>query len=255
MTLAPASPTASRPAAGPLTTSGYAAQLASQETPADATAAPTLDLSKTAADAPAADKMIPEQNVAGVMADADKALVAATSTSQDPVAAPTTTDHSVRATAQTEAVAQRGPRPAAVPVVEQVAVRITKALADGVDRINVKLNPADLGQIDIRMEIGPDGRFNAVFAADRPQTVELLQRDARELARSLQDAGLRADAGSLSFNLRGQNQGQQNSGSLTAFDGAGLGTNGGEVLPEAMPLPANLYNGSQAANGRVDIRV
>ncbi len=146
-------------------------------------------------------------------------------------------------------------RTAALPVAEQVAVRITKAMADGVDRITVKLNPADLGQIDIRMEIGPDGKFNAVFAADRPQTVELLQRDARELARSLQDAGLHADTGSLSFNLRGQqNQGQQNGGPLAGLQD-GSGAHGDELPAEAMPLPANLYNASNAANGRVDIRV
>ena len=39
--------------------------------------------------------------------------------------------------------------------------------------------------------------------ADRPETLEALQRDARGLERALQDAGLRTDSNSLSFNLRG----------------------------------------------------
>jgi len=243
---------AARPSTAPTTAPGYAAQIASQEPGTDATPTVTPDLSKAASVTVDPDKTA---QALDVTVDADKALLASATASTDTIIAPSTADHSVKAAAQTEAAAQRGPRPAAVPVVEQVAVRITKALADGIDRINVKLNPADLGQIDIRMEIGPDGKFNAVFAADRPQTVELLQRDARELARSLQDAGLRADAGSLSFNLRGQNQGQQNSGTLSAFHDGGTAGNGVETQLEGLPMAANIYSSSNAANGRVDIRV
>lgn len=257
VTLASPSTAAPRAAPAPGTTSGYAAQLASQETISDPSSAPTPDVVKPGEITAGADK---DAQSAELADDGDKALLTAAATkasfTDTAVASSTTGDHTVRAAAQAEAAAQRGTRPAALPVVEQVAVRISKAISDGIDRINVKLNPADLGQIDIRMEIGPDGKFNAVFAADRPQTVELLQRDARELARSLQDAGLRADTGSLSFNLRGQNnQGQQANGSLSAFEDGGNGNNGGETLPEAAPMPANLYSSSNAANGRVDIRV
>lgn len=37
---------------------------------------------------------------------------------------------------------------------------------------------------------------------ERVETLEILQRDAHTLERSLQDAGLRADSGGLSFSLR-----------------------------------------------------
>ena len=257
VSLASPSTTASRAAPTPSTTSGYAAQLVSQDPTSASSSAPTPDVVKPAEITASPDK---GAQSADLTAEGDKTLLttmaATTSSSDNAVAAPSTTDHTVRASAQAEAAAQRGTRPAALPVVEQVAVRINKAISDGVDRITVKLNPADLGQIDIRMEIGPDGKFNAVFAADRPQTVELLQRDARELARSLQDAGLRTDAGSLSFNLRGQNQGQANGSQSGTPQHAGSDSSSGTDLPaEAMPMPANLYNASNAANGRVDIRV
>lgn len=54
-------------------------------------------------------------------------------------------------------------------------------------------------------------------------TLELLRRDAAELAKALQDAGLQTDSGDLSFNLRGEN-------AQADADGAGNGgTNGADA--------------------------
>jgi hypothetical protein len=110
------------------------------------------------------------------------------------------------APSQTNA-AQHAQRPAAnfrAEVLEQVSVNIQKAIKDGADRITIQLRPAELGRIDVRIEIAGDGRTLVHVAADRSDTLDLLQRDARDLARSLQDAGLRADAGNLQFSLREQ---------------------------------------------------
>ena len=46
----------------------------------------------------------------------------------------------------------------------------------------------------------------AVITADRADTLDLLQRDARILQNALQDAGLQADGNSLSFELKGQDR-------------------------------------------------
>lgn len=97
------------------------------------------------------------------------------------------------------------------PAVEQVAVRVQRAIADGAERIAIQLRPAALGQVDINLEVTHDGRVAAVVMADKADTLEMLQRDARQLERALADAGLRADSGSLSFNLRqGGSGGAQN---------------------------------------------
>lgn len=93
--------------------------------------------------------------------------------------------------------------PAAVPL-DQVAVHIATSAAKGIDRIQIQLTPASLGRIDVEMEVAHDGRIEAVVRVDRPETMELLQRDARQLVRALQEAGLQADSGSLSFELRDQ---------------------------------------------------
>jgi flagellar hook-length control protein FliK len=133
------------------------------------------------------------------------------------------------------------------PIVMQVAAQVAQAAADGMDRINIRLSPSDLGRIDVKLDFGPDGRVQAVFAAERPQTMELLQRDARDLERALQDAGLRADSGSLSFNLRGQGRDAQNG---STGNGGGHGGAPAEIAPQLQAYTAG-YSGS----GRLDIRI
>ena len=89
-------------------------------------------------------------------------------------------------------------------VQDQVAVHLRKSVADGNDSFTINLRPTELGRIDIRLEITPDGRVSAQVAVEKAQTLELLQRDSRNLERALQDAGLKADSDSLNFSLRGE---------------------------------------------------
>lgn len=154
----------------------------------------------------------------------------------------------------TMAAAERTVRPALHPLVAQVAVHVTKAAIEGNDRISIRLSPAELGRIDVRLDFGPDGRVQAVFAADRPHTVELLQRDARELARALQDAGLQTDSGSLSFNLRNGGHGNDAAGSFERSI-PGAGSKDGDVVVQVPPPQIHTYTAGTIGPGRVDIRI
>jgi len=98
------------------------------------------------------------------------------------------------------------------PVSEQVVLRVQKAVADGNDRISMTLKPAELGRVDVQMEVGHDGRVQVVLSADRPDTLHLLQRDARTLEQALQNAGLQTDSGSMSFTLRREGQDHEGGG-------------------------------------------
>lgn len=88
-------------------------------------------------------------------------------------------------------------------IADQIAVNIQKAVGQGLDRIQIQLKPAELGRVDVQIEVGKDGHVGVHISADRQDTLDSLQRDSRVLQQALQDAGLRADANSLSFNLRG----------------------------------------------------
>ena len=94
-------------------------------------------------------------------------------------------------------------------VVEQVSIQISKALNAGNDKISIQLKPADLGRVDVQMEVGHDGRVTAVVTADNKQTLDLLQKDSKQLQEALQQAGLQADDDSLDFNLREQDDGKE----------------------------------------------
>jgi flagellar hook-length control protein FliK len=91
---------------------------------------------------------------------------------------------------------------------DQLPLQIQRAVANGRDHITIQIVPHDLGRIEIKLDFDRSGTINTVIAADRPQTLELLRRDAGGLERALQDAGFKTDSGSLSFNLQ-SNQQQQ----------------------------------------------
>jgi flagellar hook-length control protein FliK len=92
------------------------------------------------------------------------------------------------------------------PVLDQVAFQIKTALKDGSSQITIQLDPVELGKLDIKLQVASDGRTQVVVTADNKDTLTMLQKDSAGLERALSDAGLKADSGSLSFNLR---QGQQ----------------------------------------------
>ena len=90
---------------------------------------------------------------------------------------------------------------------DQVAASIHKAVGGGKNSMSLKLNPAELGRIDVKLEVAENGALRAVVSADRPETLELLQRDSRLLERSLQDAGVKTDSQSLTFDRQGSQPG------------------------------------------------
>ena len=93
-----------------------------------------------------------------------------------------------------------------LPAYEQVAVNLKQAAQSGADHIEIQLKPASLGAIAVKLDVTHDGRITAVISADRSDTLHMLRQDSAGLQQALRDAGLQADSGSLSFNLRGDGQ-------------------------------------------------
>jgi flagellar hook-length control protein FliK len=86
---------------------------------------------------------------------------------------------------------------------EQIAMQIAK-LPSGKQNITVQLDPADLGRVDVKLEIGNDGRTHISIMAERKETLDMLKNDMGSLQRSLADSGIKADAGTMQFNLKNQ---------------------------------------------------
>ena len=76
-----------------------------------------------------------------------------------------------------------------------------KTLA-GVNRFEIRLDPAELGRIDVQLDISEDGEVKAHLVVDRVETLSLLQRDARTLERAFEQAGLKPSEGGVDLSLR-----------------------------------------------------
>lgn len=79
----------------------------------------------------------------------------------------------------------------------------SKALA-GDNRFDIRLDPPELGRIEVRLKVDRDGQISSHLIADRPDTLALLRRDEAGLQRALQDAGFKTAGDGLQFSLRDQ---------------------------------------------------
>ncbi|MFN4009955.1 MAG: flagellar hook-length control protein FliK [Pannonibacter sp.] len=144
----------------------------------------------------------------------------------------------------------------------QVAVQMQQQARPGQSRFQIRLDPAELGRIDVEMTVTKDGEVKAKLTVDKSETLDLFMRDQRSLERALEAAGLKAEQGSLQFSLRDEG------GRSFAFSGEGGDDNGsrqqgGDGQPAeadatqaerlASERVAQLYRGS--ASGGLDIRI
>jgi flagellar hook-length control protein FliK len=163
--------------------------------------------------------------------------------------------------------AQRDVPPAAQPsasqppgaVVQQVplgAVPIEiglKSLA-GVNRFEIRLDPAELGRIDVRLEIDGGGEVKAHLVVDRVETLNLLQRDARTLERAFEQAGLKPSEGGVDLSLRDPSADGRHGQGRDQEDRPGHGPRAGTEPepPEAAPAARRmLWRGTAG----VDVRI
>ena len=146
----------------------------------------------------------------------------------------------------------RPQQPLQSSVAEQVSVKISKVLQAGQDRITIRLNPAELGRVEVKMELTYDGRTTAVVTADNRDTLEMLRRDSSDLQRALQEGGLQLRDSDLSFNLRGEQhqtaEGDDGKGTSDSVDEGELNADGDDQEPEIIIAHEGLL-----INGRLDV--
>ncbi|OSQ43741.1 flagellar hook-length control protein FliK [Thalassospira alkalitolerans] len=156
-------------------------------------------------------------------------------------------------TGQTAQTARNAP---AQQVQQQVAVHIRNAASEGVDKISVQLRPEHLGRVDVKLEIGHDGRVQGVIQADTRETLDLLRQDSRALQQALKDAGLNADSQSFTFEQRNQGgQGQDSNDSSRMANKSGSTPDEGDVLTGAELAEHVAIGYGINPNGLVDIRI
>lgn len=104
-------------------------------------------------------------------------------------------------------------------VVDRVVLKLSRNVKDGQSKMSLQLHPEELGKITISLDFSDDGTVQGTVVADNAKTLEILQKDSGSLERALQDAGLRAESGSLQFSL-GEQKEQNNAGLETGSSGS-----------------------------------
>ncbi|HXQ84855.1 MAG TPA: flagellar hook-length control protein FliK [Xanthobacteraceae bacterium] len=155
------------------------------------------------------------------------------------------------ATAQTVAVAPGTAPATAVPVAGLPIAIAARALA-GSNQFDIRLDPPELGRIDVRLDVDSNGQVTSHVTVDRPETLSLLQSQQPQLERALEQAGLKTADNGLQFTLRDQSfAGQYSGGNDTQPAPAQL------VIPDPdlPPVETTQIYSRSSLGGGIDIRV
>ncbi len=98
---------------------------------------------------------------------------------------------------------------------QQMGVEIARKVEAGEDTLRVRLSPENLGKVEVTLSFDDGGKLHATVRAESAHALDLLRQDMPDLGRSLDQAGIRADAQSFRFESRsegGNAQSQQQNG-------------------------------------------
>ncbi|MGU3546311.1 flagellar hook-length control protein FliK, partial [Methylobacterium sp. A52T] len=149
----------------------------------------------------------------------------------------TRTAQETAAPTQTAASLQTDPT---IPI-GQVPMTIGLRSLRGSNEFQIRLDPAELGRIDVKLEIDKaHGRVMTHLVVDRPETLALLQRDSGQLQQALSQAGFDPSAGGINLSLRGDGGAQGGGGGGQPGDpqrgGAGWSRDQAEAPQEVAPI-------------------
>ena len=134
-----------------------------------------------------------------------------------------------------------------------LALEIAASVKNGKSSFEIRLDPADLGRIDVRIDVDRSGQVTSHLTVEKPETLSMLQQDAPQLQRALDDAGLKTGSGGLQFSLRDQSSSSQNSGNQTGGNAQRLVVSEEDTIPAA--VAGRTYGRMLGSSSGVDIRV
>jgi flagellar hook-length control protein FliK len=154
---------------------------------------------------------------------------------------------SATATAPARAAAAAGE---SIPVAG-LAVAIAAKAKAGTNQFEIRLDPPELGRIDVRLGVDAGGQVTSHVTVDRAETLQLLQSHQPQLERAFEQAGLKTADNGLQFTLRDQSFANGNNGGGAQPGAAHL------VVPDADSPAAEATQTYARAilRGGIDIRV
>jgi flagellar hook-length control protein FliK len=141
---------------------------------------------------------------------------------------------------------------AAVPL-SGLAMEIAASARSGKSRFEIRLDPAELGRIDVRIDVDRNGQVTSHLTVERPETLSMLRQDANQLQRALDNAGLSTGNGGLQFSLRDQSSRGQYDGSQSNPNAHRLVVSEDDSVPAV--VAGRSYGRALGSSGGVDIRI
>ncbi len=173
-------------------------------------------------------------------------------TNVQPVTAQTQTQVSPTVTASLQVGPQIAAQAQVPPDVTSLAIQIAAKSQEGSKQFDIRLDPPELGRVDVKLSIDDTGRAQAHLSVEKPQTLDLLQHDRSSLERALKDSGVDLSQNGLNFSLKGQEKQSDNS---TPFRGRSRNLAVTAAIETTSAAVAASTNSFAAGNTRLDIRV
>lgn len=142
---------------------------------------------------------------------ADAKIVAAAVTAPDakadaPDSSTQANTNAVAVPATTQAAARAIPaayQAASSPInMAQVAFEMVRQAHQGQSRFSIRIDPPELGRVDVKMHVDAAGNVNAKLTVERSETLDMFQRDRGSLEKALTQAGLDGAKTNLEFSLK-----------------------------------------------------
>lgn len=99
-------------------------------------------------------------------------------------------------------------------VSKQLNLHMTRAVKAGEQEFSMRMDPPELGRVSVKLTFGQNGLVKSQIMAERPETLEMLQREIRGLERAIEAGGHKTEQGGISFSL--DSGGQESAGKAFA---------------------------------------
>lgn len=108
----------------------------------------------------------------------------------------------------------------AVENIAALSAQITRRLGSKSTSFDMELRPADMGRVEVKLEIAHDGKLTAHLRFDSPVAESEFKGRQDDLRRQLEQAGFKMDDASLSFASGDQGRGRQHTPSESSDYGS-----------------------------------
>lgn len=132
---------------------------------------------------------------------------------------------------------------------------IARRFGDGSRSFDIRLDPPELGRVQVRLEIGADRSVQAMLTAEKPEALAELQRHARELEKALADAGLDLGENGLGFALSEGDEQTDQGGSRSDGATPALEEHTITLADASTPAPVSRYGFLMTGRTGVDMRI